>query len=147
LEGNGFQIGTAAECGVLNQRDIRREGKLPQADAVTKGIIPDRPHRGTEIDGCKIMNAPESTISTREIQTPQSVFRNGMYLKFMPNILAISVGGRNTTLMMVKTLKISFCSILMRPSTASNMKLILLERNAAYSEREFTSRETERNGM
>ena len=86
-------------------------------------------------------------MSTRDTHTPQSVFRNGINLKFMPNILAMSVGGRNTTLMMVNTLKISFCSMLMRPSTASSMKLILFDRKAAYSESEFTSRETERSGM
>ena len=64
----------------------------------------------------------------------------------MPKILAISVGGKNTTLMMVNTFTMSFCSILMRPSTASSMKLILLERNDAYSDKEFTSRETGRSG-
>ena len=45
-----------------------------------------------------------------------------------------------TTAATVKILTISFCSMLMRPRTASSMKLTLLERKLAYSEREVTSR-------
>jgi hypothetical protein len=51
------------------------------------------------------------SIITRDKGYPKGQSSSGKNLKFIPYILATSVGGRNMTLTMVNILMILFCSI------------------------------------
>ena len=63
-----------------------------------------------------------------------------MCWKFMPYMLATSVGGRNITEATEKILMMLFCSRLISPSTASSRNWILLPRKVAWSDSDCTSR-------
>ena len=60
--------------------------------------------------------------------------------EIMPWIVAIGVGGINTTAITENSLIMLFCSRLTTPSIASSTKVILLERQEAWSVSDVTSR-------
>ncbi len=65
-------------------------------------------------------------ITIRAMAYPYPYFQasSGMWVKFIPKVDAIRVGGRKITDTTEKILMMPFCSIPIRPSVASNKNVI-----------------------